>query len=245
MSRMMLGDKVDRVVQFLLGMGNMRVAGALMAHGFTQAEFDEGWSVFRRAIGEKLSVAPAEPVDVEALDQLDAWENRWFPIARATLDGRMPAIGNEVFLNLAQTDGAEVVISVSTFLKRLDDLTHGDSAHQEARQLLATRGLTPAVCGHAAELLEKLESMQTPPAPSLEDVRAAQDAAEAAMWRWYLEWSAIARASIKDGRLLQQLGFGNRGGRRRGTGDTAADGNGVGEPAPASLPLSPPNSDGA
>jgi hypothetical protein len=27
------------------------------------------------------------------------------------------------------------------------------------------------------------------------------------MWKWYLEWSAISRAAIKDGNLLRRLGF--------------------------------------
>ena len=38
------------------------------------------------------------------------------------------------------------------------------------------------------------------PAETVED-------AEKRLWSWYLEWSVIARAAIRDRRLLRSLGF--------------------------------------
>jgi len=238
---MIFGEKVERFVRFLIGLRNRRVAGALAAHGFTQAELEEAWRLFRLAVGEELSVAPVQPVDVEALEQLDVWENRWFPIARAALDARLPEIGAEVFLNLSQAEGAEVVITVGTLLERLAGLATGDSAHQEARQLLEARGLTPAVCGQAQALLERLERIESPPAPDTEATRAARAASEDAMWRWYLEWSAISRAAIKDGRLLRLLGFGAQARRRRALAEDGPDVAGEPPPDGSAAPDAPPS----
>jgi len=82
------------------------------------------------------------------------------------------------------------------------------SAEQRpARELLAERGLTDAVIAEATKYLERLGAVREAPAVDLEAIRGAQEKAEQAMWGWYLEWSTIARSAIKDGRLLQQLGF--------------------------------------
>jgi hypothetical protein len=40
-------------------------------------------------------------------------------------------------------------------------------------------------------------------------------AADEALWAWYVEWSKISRAAIRDARMLRVLGFG-RAGRPRG-----------------------------
>jgi hypothetical protein len=36
---------------------------------------------------------------------------------------------------------------------------------------------------------------------------AAQEAAEKAMWSWYLEWGEIARVAVTDRKLRRELGF--------------------------------------
>lgn len=53
------------------------------------------------------------------------------------------------------------------------------------------------------------------------------------MWDWYREWSQIARAAVKDGRLLIQLGLLSTGRSKRG----ADDEDDAPAPAPAPGPV--------
>src|SRR5688500_10283966 len=120
--RLSLGDKTARVIRFLLGVRNPRIATALAGYGFKSADMEEGWKLINDLGRGKLAVLPTGPRDMETLLQLDAWENQWFPIAQATLDRRFPALSARFFLNLVQTEGPEVAISVRTFVERYDEL---------------------------------------------------------------------------------------------------------------------------
>jgi len=118
-----------------------------------------------------------------------------------------------MFRNLSQYTGVEVIISVSTFLKRLEQMEKGEGEFgktgPQARALLAQRGLTAQMVAEATARIGALAHFT--PEPISEGPSAAeQKAAEDHLWAWYLEWSAIARVAIKDGRLLRGLGFGQR-----------------------------------
>ena len=87
-----------------------------------------------------------------------------------------------------------------------------DRDGREAIQLLATRGLTPAVIDEARALqvalrkgIQGAAALAALAAQQRDDARLAQ--AETALWAWYLEWSELARTTIVDRRLLRQLGF--------------------------------------
>ena len=139
---------------------------------------------------------------------LDPWENEWFPIARAALERHFPKEGAWLFRNLHRTEGADVVISVSTFIGRLGKLgTEPGLEHgAAARQLLVERGLDDATVAQAQAALDRMgELEQAPPTPGASP--AERKAAEQALWSWYLEWSAVARSAIEDPVLLRKLGF--------------------------------------
>jgi len=210
--KLSLGEKTFRVVRFLLGIRNPRIATALAGYGFKQQDRDEGWALINALGKGQLSVLPAEPPDMETLLQLDAWENQWFPIARAALERRFPQVSARFFLNLTQTEGPAVAISVRTFVDRYEALSTAVAGFgaegPQARELLISRGLSPTVIAEAEALLTALT--QVAPAtvsPSFEEEQAELDAAEAALWSWYLEWSRIARVAIKQRALLKELGF--------------------------------------
>ena len=80
------------------------------------------------------------------IEELDAFENKWFPIARVSLERHHPEMAAELFLNLSQTEGVEVAVSVRTFLERLAQMQQGvapfDAGGSEAWKLLQQRGLT-------------------------------------------------------------------------------------------------------
>ncbi|AUX19889.1 uncharacterized protein SOCEGT47_003420 [Sorangium cellulosum] len=119
-----------------------------------------------------------------------------------------------MFRNLGQTEGAAVLVSVSTFVERWEHLGKSkekggpDAEGDDARKILAKRGLTKAVIDEARELLAragKLESVAELPPAAAGDHDFEE--AEQQLWDWYLEWSTIVQTAIKDRRTLHELGF--------------------------------------
>ncbi|UJR78462.1 hypothetical protein [Sandaracinus amylolyticus] len=217
MAKLTIGQKASRVLRLLMGLRNPRIAAALQRHGFDDADLARGLSLLGRLTQGRLAVAPV-PVstDPRVVVELDAWENKWFPICEVVLRNHAPEAHERVFLNLSQTTGPEVIVSVGTFVERVTALprprTDGGLGREgrSARDLLAKRGLTDAVIDDARALLARVERIErteeaaSPRSPE-DDALAERD-----LWAWYLEWSTIARAVITDGRLLRQLGFGGR-----------------------------------
>ena len=245
-----LGDKTFRTIRFLLGLRNPRIATALTGYGFKHEDMEEGWNLINALGKGKLAVLPNGPRDMETLLKLDAWENQWFPIAQAALDRRFPAVSARFFLNLTQTEGPEVAITVRTFVDRYDELAAGadkfGAEGLKAQELLAQRGVTAAVVAEAKEMLTRLTHVAEPAESiSVEEQEAALEAAEDAMWAWYIEWSKIARIAVKQRPLLRQLGFlaVKRGGDEEDETDAVAPATTTPATAPATTPAtttSPP-----
>ncbi|MDI3283677.1 hypothetical protein [Polyangium sp. 15x6] len=216
MAKLTIGQKAERVLKLLIALRNPRIAAPLARHGFTNADLDEGWTLLKNVTRTKLDFVEAPPTtDPDALRALDAWENQWFVIADATLKRHAPEIHAQVFRNLSQTDGMAVIVSVGTFVERLETIDDPawnggfGQAGKDARALLAQRGLTEMVVDEAKALLGKLRNVDGP-LPDLEKLAAEDESfekAETALWAWYLEWSAIARRAITQRGLLRQLGF--------------------------------------
>lgn len=212
MAKLTIGQKAARVLQLLLGLRNRRVAAALKQYGFTDQELGRGWSLMQALTSNKLGVTIAAN-DPHLVRELDAWENRWFPIVDAVLASNAPEAYAMVFKNLSQTEGPEVIVSVGTFVERIellgkpkDDGGLG-APGKKVRELLEKRGLTSAVVGEAKSLLDRVGKI----APATESDPVATTEADALLerdlWNWYLEWSGIARVAITDRRLLKALGF--------------------------------------
>jgi hypothetical protein len=211
MAKQSVGQKAFRALRLLMGLRDSRVTAAMVAHGFTPGDLQDGLQRLGALTGMRMDLR--NPVkDQELISSLDEFENTWFPVARATLDARFPQVSQVLFRNLSQYTGVEVVVSVSTFLKRLEQMGKGEGDFgkigPEARALLAQRGLTQPKVADAAARIEALATFAKQPVtgPSVEEQKAAEDH----LWAWYLEWSAIARVAVKDGRLLRGLGFGQR-----------------------------------
>jgi hypothetical protein len=200
-------------LRILMGLRNDRVAAALAAHGFTDDDIDEGWSLLRGLGRGKLGrLPPAAPRNDAIIDQLDAWENRWFPIADASLSRHFPVVRDGVFLNLSQTEGPEVAISVGTFVERFDTLADAKGPYGrdgiKAKALLEARGLTAEVMSEARSLIASLGKVVPASNTAISsETRVELERAEAALWGWYLEWSQVARTAITDRSLLRRLGF--------------------------------------
>jgi hypothetical protein len=212
MARMTLSDKASRVLKMLIGMRTPRVASAMQAYGLTDADLQEGWTLLQNVSRTKLDNTKSGSLSIGTLDHLDAWENRWFPVAAATVERRFPAVHAQLFKNLSQTQGPGVAITVRTFVERYDEMVAGAGTYgaegTAAKAVLEARGLTSAVVDAARALLETVGKVETAPCgATLEDEQKRSEKAEADLWAWYLEWSAIARVAISQRALLKQMGF--------------------------------------
>ncbi len=206
MAKLSTSDKARRVLTFLQGLSQPKALRALKGAGFAPADLDEGWRLLR-ALRPVDFEAPPEREAPRTLEQLDAWENHWFPIAKATLAHRFPSIHDELFLNVHQTTGLDVLNSVEVFLERVSGLEQRqDKDAKAARTLLTERGLNRTVIHAARALLDQIQHIPTAP-PEPPDTKEALEAREAALWSWYLEWSAIARVKLQDKTALRGLGF--------------------------------------
>lgn len=206
-----VGDKAQRVLRFLLGLRSDRVAASLVPFGFTDAQSEEGWQLLQALGRDKAGLSLSSAVPATVLEQLDAWENQWFPIASMSLSRHYPAAQARLFLNLSQTVGPEVTISVNLFLERLEQMSEPEGPYgaegPKARELLSQRGLTPAVVAEARAMLGSLAKVSAAQPRSLEEQQAELARAEKALWDWYLEWSQVARIAIKSRSQLRALGF--------------------------------------
>jgi hypothetical protein len=198
MAYITLGQKAQRVVLLMLGMRHPPISRAMRKRGFTDAEMQKGFELLYN-----LSAGRYGQTDIEALSKpllaLDAWENLNYPIILAVLRHHYPAAYEVVFHKLSMTEGTDLIPSVNTLLVRLA------AQPAEVHELLATRGVTPEVIAEARGYLTTLSSV----VPTDDDYvdTEADEAAEKALWDWYLEWSTIARSVIKKRRHLRVLGF--------------------------------------
>jgi hypothetical protein len=239
MAKLTIGQKAQRVLKLIFGLRNPRIASILAGYGFTVKDLDQGWKLLQALTENRLNNLPPPPTDPTLLVQLDEWENKWFPIAVASLQFRYPAAYAWLFANLHQTDGLDVLVSVGTFVRRLDDLaSQKDVADAKAaRKLLTERGLNDSTLGEANALLKRAGKIaKEPPAPAVSPEQA--QAAEDALWQWYLEWSGIARAVITNRRMLRDLGFLQSGSASTDTTDTTdtTDATDVTDVAPPAAP---------
>jgi hypothetical protein len=234
-----IGEKASRVMRFLVGLRNPAVATALSAYGFTEVDMEEGWGLVHDLGKGKLAILPAQPRDLEVLAKLDAWENHWFPVSSASLERRFPTVFAGLFLNLQQAEGPAVAVTVRTFVDRYDELTAPNSKYgpegAKAKELLATRGLTPVVVEEARNLLSQLTKVAASPITqaAIVEQEAELARAEDALWASYLEWSQVARVAIKQRALLRQLGFLNRHAVEEEPSPVPAPGTGGGGQVPA------------
>src|SRR5690606_24142737 len=184
MARLTIGQKSERVLRFLRGLSEPRGAAARLPYGFSQADWDEGWQLLREAAGSRLAVSVPPPPDPTVLQQLDAWENRWFPVVGASLRRRHPEVFEKLFLNLSQADGLEVTMTVSTLLSRLEELQQSPEG-KAPLALLEKRGFTAAQRAEAEALLQQFGRI-VPESPTAEQAAEERERAEAALWDWYL-----------------------------------------------------------
>lgn len=215
MARQISGQKVYRALDLLTGLYDPEVRAALDRYGFSDAELERGWQLLRAFAEARRAAPPGALSENELLGELDAWENKWFVVSDAALRYSFPESHEWLFNKLSRAQGMQVIMSVTTFVGRVQRLPSTRQLGQEgklARERLRERGVTDELLAEAEALLEKAKNPRWD--VSSHDPEAEQRA-EAALWNWYLEWSGIARAVLHDKRLLRHLGFGKVGRPRK------------------------------
>ena len=226
MARLGAAAKVRRVVEFLLGLRDERVSAALVGCGLTPTERAKGWQLLQ-TLG-MTDIARDLRLDAELQPKLDAWFSRWFRVAKVSLQRDFPRVYDQIFLDLNQLAPSATIL-VPVLLKRIEKLTRAkDADSQAALAKLRARGLTPERIAEAEQLVAQLVQPSQGALPDLQQLRAAADHAEAALWDYYVEWSQLARMAVKDPRLLKLMGF-------RGGASEDADAE-LEPPAPPALP---------
>lgn len=206
MARLTVTQKTSRVLKFLEASADPRVNPPMAAAGYGSADLQEGWELLKRAGTVRLSQPQSVAITPRVREQLDQFENYWFPMVSATLQRRHPDLHEKLFLNLGQEDGVEVSLNVSIFLGRLKEIAAGPQG-AEVMALLEKRGLSAEVISGAEALLADFTTVQPAPSPDLASLKKEHEQAVNDLWAWYLEWSTIARTVIQNRRHLKMLGF--------------------------------------
>jgi len=98
---------------------------------------------------------------------------------------------------------------VPVFADRIDKLQRAnDAMSRAALGKLRRRGLTDERIAEARQAFARFRSAESQPLPDLNSRRAKIQAAELALWKYFVEWGQIARAAINEPRLLALLGYG-------------------------------------
>jgi len=176
----------------------------------------------------------------EATAELDAFDEPNFPRYEAALENNHAAVGAVIFRDLKPATGALAVAGVATFSLRVEGLVHAARSPKEAKQAKVSDAVVSAAGAYseipvderkrALALLEKrgltaqerarLEALvrvalgptATAPAVSAAETEGVEKRrlALTALRRWYDDWAATARATIRKKSYLIALVLASR-----------------------------------
>jgi len=218
-----LEQTVQRAVNLLAGVGTSRAILAKMARrGYSEEEADKGWALIQKACGHRTG-APVDVLEREVLDALhaiDEWDEPNFRIARAALAHEFPEQARFVFENLEAQRGRGAIVSVMTFLDRVDELEAGRSdstkeADKKAVALLAKRGITKDERTRMRVLVKSVQKVPTDVGPEFDEEKIDADETKrieslSALRAWYDDWSDVARAVLSRRDHLIRVGLAKR-----------------------------------
>ncbi len=220
-------QRAERILRFLMGLRHARAAYALAAHGFTTEDIAEGWALLQKTTRQTLDKAPPNVKSRDYPGELAAWDRTWLSIARITLTRRAPEALSWLLPEAPKKAQRVPILRAHLFLERWDLLTAPKRkggfgpGGAEVRALLEARGLSPEVIDEGRALVAGVEGRgeaaeKANAGPPIDETVSVFADAERAAWAWYLEWSGVARAAIRDRLVLHLLGL------RRGRGPAAA-----------------------
>jgi hypothetical protein len=214
-----LEDTPARVLSFLKGVGTTAaIFAALRARGYTAEEHAHGWRLFDAASGRdqvgRGIIDASDPSISEAIVELDAADEPFVRILRASLGRRFPDIAEMVLGDVKPSTGMGAVVVVDTVLTGISKLERSDHPKRaEALQLIADRRYPPETRERFRKLVTAAQSVpDIVPADleSLERMEKEQTQRLIALRMWYEEWAEIAKTTIKRRSHLIRLGLASR-----------------------------------
>lgn len=202
-------------------------------HGYDEEEHKEGKRLVEVASGrsrslnhwmaeQTISMQPSEYTaeQMRLLQDVDAFENMWFPRVRAMIQRCIPAARVEAFLAVFFKDltqqplGRSVLDSTSLLISRFEELAKSaEPGAKEVHALGVKRGLTPKKIAHVRGLITAAQAAMPEPAkaplvPVAELIKAREEQIEAveALRLWYNDWATTFRG-IFPTRVLVRLGL--------------------------------------
>lgn len=222
---------LHRVSRFLVNIQSPRFSARAFKNGYDTAAHAEGWGLWRSASGmnrpldhwvtelERAEALPGITGDLlRLLQELDTFENTWFPRVRMILRRFVPrdrrdAFTKAFFANLQQQPlGPGVVGSVGGLLQRIAGLE--ESSEPAAKAILDTlkkRGLTAKKIAEVRARLKEAEegtkAAQKKPSVSPEELaeaHAAQMEAYESLKDWFVDWATMLRSvfGVRDQLIL-------------------------------------------
>lgn len=213
---------LQRVVRFLVNMLDPAYADKARREGYSSKEHALGWQIWRTAAGETRPFEHwlrgqdvSDGADVDGTEQrrllqeLDDFENTWFPRTRAIIRRVVPQDRRErfaaaFFKDLVQQPlGPAVVGSVGKYVARLEGLdASADEDAKAVREMLRSRGLTAGRIEAIKELLENAQaggkrrkrSGAGVSAAELEQARSTQREAVRSLRDWFNDWATTLRS---------------------------------------------------
>lgn len=194
----------ERVLRFLRSLNQWpALMQQLVLAGYSEEEHEYAWELLHQISAyRKPSRAVAED-QKQAVAQLDAWDEPNFRRASAALKYRYPDQHAFLFQDLKAEQGDRAILSVRTFLDRVEILEKGIDPRrkhtilddQAAAALLHQRKiLSKEILTTLREWLNAAQSLpDIDPLIQAEQHKAAQQQILTQLAIWYEEWSETAR----------------------------------------------------
>lgn len=225
---------------FLVGAQTPSRAKVLRKAGYSPQEHALGWALYAKAAGQGRpfdhyvdEAGEGAETQAKRLRELDAFENLWFPRVKAIILRVAPPEERARFVaafftNLSQQPlGPMVVVSVATFLTRVDGLASSAfKSGAEVRETLHQRGLTDVEIARVRALLDQARGLgiDMPARTSSDCLEAGREQRRALeeLHAWLRDWSTTLRPLLSP-RDRVALGLSAR---KRGGGDDEGEGEG-------------------
>jgi hypothetical protein len=208
---------LGRVMRFLVAIQTPAFLVRAKREGYTAEEHAEGWALWRKAAGETrpldhwfaeqgAAAAQGNGETQAILQEIDAFENRWFPRTRNIIRRVVPRDQRDAFVAAFFKDleqqplGPGVVGSVSTYLGRVADLeTSKAPGAKKVHATLRARGLSADRTARVQTLIASVggaNAEHAKPAVSAAQIAAAQAAQAEALEDlrdWFNDWGTTLR----------------------------------------------------
>jgi hypothetical protein len=225
-----LAETPARVLRFLGAVSKSPpIYKALVGHGYTRNDHQEGWQLLLRAAGY-YRLPPLLPdgngPGVDALKTLDDWAGTRIRLLRTAVGRRYPEQAAFLFAGQPHADlmrpgAGGSVLAVQVLLDRVDALAKGTrrkgalEADRAALALVAQRGLTEEERSRLRGLVERVKTGGAAFAGAAGEVEEMEGEGDEEqdlrkLRAWYDEWADTARVAIQRRDYLIQLGLAHR-----------------------------------